>query len=103
MIKGINLTRARSWIRHGVWWVDCAAAAVGWTFVLLLALSGFSMLIAGYLIGDFFTHYVSATEEARASFHWFAVPFVLSVFAVTCWMRWSTRALLAQKGEGGNV
>ena len=90
MIKGIKLARIRFWIRHAVWWVDCVAAAVGWSFVLLLALS------------DFFTHYVSATEEARASFHWFAIPFVLSVFAITCWMRWSTRALLVQKGEGGD-
>ena len=59
MSAEITLKHARDMLRHLVWWLDCAAAAVGWSFLLLLALSGFSLLISGALIGGFFTHYVA--------------------------------------------
>jgi len=103
MNVNFDLARGRLWIRHMVWWTDCAAAAVGWSFLFLLALSGFSLLIAGFLIGDFFSHYVAATDEARGQFHLFAVPFVAGVFSLTVWMRWSTRALISTRKETHHV
>tara|TARA_R110000744_G_scaffold91550_3_gene177577 strand:- start:7429 stop:7749 length:321 start_codon:yes stop_codon:yes gene_type:complete len=103
MSAEITLKHARDMLRHLVWWLDCAAAAVGWSFLLLLALSGFSLLISGALIGGFFTHYVDAAAPARASFHLFAVPLALGVFALTVWMRWTSRIAITGPREAQHV
>jgi hypothetical protein len=91
MSSPITLSRARLAFRQMVWCVDCLGAMLGWIILLLLAVSGFSMMIIGFLLGDFFTHYIEASAAARASFHLFAIPALAALYALTVWMRWSTR------------
>lgn len=101
---GEALGRARRATLHAIWWADCFAAALGWMIVILIALSGFNLVVATFLMGDFFTHYADASEDARRSFHWFAVPALGVVFAITAGLRWHTRSkLLTEDDEPGKV
>lgn len=95
-----HFTRARAWLRHGVWWMDCVAATLGWLAITGLAVGGFSLMIVGYLLSDFFTHYVNAASEARASFHLIAAPILAAAFALTAALRWHSRALLIEPAKG---
>ena len=95
-----RLELARAVTRNLVWVTDTVAAAVGWAALLLVALTGFSDVIFGYLVADFFQHYVDAPMEARHSFLVFAGPGFAGVVVLTGCLRWHARPSLTRKGRG---
>jgi len=83
--------------RQVIWFIDCNAAAIGWFTVFLIAMTGANFVIFSWLLGDFFTHFATASAESRSSF----IPFALIIYgvwlALTVWLRWGTRP---QKVDG---
>ena len=96
------LEHVRAVTRNLVWIVDTIAAAVGWTALALLASTGFSGDIFGFLLADFFQHYIDAPEEARGAFLRFAGPIFAGVVLLAGLLRWHVRpALKKGLGHGG--
>lgn len=81
----------RHLFRQVTWFIDCNAAAIGWFTLFLIAMTGANFVIFSWLLGDFFTHFATASADARTSF----IPFALAIYAVwlalTVWLRWGTR------------
>jgi hypothetical protein len=94
-----RLLGLRMSLRTTVWFVDAVAAALGWCWLVLIVLTGFSFPLVSYLAGDFFTHYANAPSEAREQFHWVAGPIFAAVVLISAWLRWHARPSRLEKGE----
>lgn len=84
---GDAIIGARLALRRLLWSLNAVALGTGWIFLTVFVLSGLSIEIAGWLLGDFFTHLANATTEARGAFLGaIAVP-LLGIFGVAAWSR----------------
>lgn len=93
---------ARLAARRLVWTLNSVAMATGWVFVGVFFLSGLSIEIAGWLLGDFFMHLASAPGDARGAFLGvIAIP-SLALIGFAAWSRrasWPTEATIERERD----
>ena len=82
----------------GYWMVDQLAALLGWTSLAVLVLSGLSLDRYGWIVSDFWRHWVDAEPATKTPFMIFAGIVLTAALILFAWVRKKTLKPILQEG-----